>query len=62
MKGPWRALFYQGSPEICLAGSILASIPVWAENVIHYKEGRQLTDRIEMKINERELKRIDKRK
>ena len=26
MKGPWRALFYQGSPEVCLAGSILGSI------------------------------------
>ena len=26
MKGPWMALFYQGSPEICLAGSILGSI------------------------------------
>ena len=26
MKGPWRALFYQGSPEISLAGSFLRSI------------------------------------
>ena len=26
MKGPWRALFYQGSPEISLAGSFLWSI------------------------------------
>ena len=26
MKGPYRALFYQGSPEINLAGSILGPI------------------------------------
>ena len=26
MKGPWRALFYRGSPGISLAGSIMGSI------------------------------------
>ena len=36
--------------------------PVWADTVIHCKEERQLTDRIEMKINKRELKKIYKRK
>ena len=26
MKGPWRALFYRGSPGISLAGSIIGSL------------------------------------
>ena len=35
--------------------------PVCAHAAIYYKEGRRLTDRREMKINERELKRKDKK-
>ena len=40
---------------------LIIPFPVCADAAIYYKEGRRLTDRREMKINERELKRIDKK-
>ena len=40
---------------------MIIPFPVCADAAIYYKEGRRLTDRREMKINEWELKRIDKK-
>ena len=47
MKGPWRALFYQGSPEISLAGSNFGSI--WGSMRVH--EGPLSPDRVPKKCS-----------